>query len=975
MPGSPSPRKRSTLTGLAKLGFVNLAASSLALSQVPADVVPEFERAADPDQALHYLSLLEERDAPAVRGILEDRAAAGRLIRVLGASAGLGEFLRRRPAALALFRKPVAELPQPEAMNRRLQDSVKDREGEEAIVTLRVAYRELLTEIAIFDLELKDPLGGVDSLAAALADLAGAAIVAAIDLATSELTREGANPSSTSIAVIGMGKTGARELNYLSDVDVLYVASPVGEATVEESVRAATAIAKRLTRILHGPSPEPGLWELDANLRPEGKSGVLVRSLDSYLAYYERWAKGWEFQALLKARPIAGDLRLGAQFVDAVQPLVWSSASKENFVESVQKMRERVTAHIPEHDRDVQVKLGEGGLRDIEFTTQLLQLVHGQTDERVRQRSTLGALAALVEFGYIGRTEAERFGIDYRTLRLIEHRLQLRRLTRTHLMPRDEPSLRVLARATGLAPTADGLLDHWRGVKAEVHSLHERLFYRPLLSAVAALPEESFALSSDQAQARLGAIGFKDPAGALRHIAALTEGLSRRATIQRNLLPVILQWLSEGTDPDHGLLIFRRLSDALGESHWYLRMLRDSSGAAHRLMKVLSTSRFVGDLFERIPESIAWLEDDAELKPRSLDSLSSEAESIATRYSDDSDSAALAIRAIRRRETLRLAIGSILNLIGVEELGEALSDLNTAVLRAFLSLATTAEAPSGFEFAIIALGRFGGRELGFGSDADIIYVYRSADAGEGQKAAERIVSELNRLTEDFQLPFELDIDLRPEGKNGPVVRSLESYRAYYERWSLTWEAQALLRAKGTAGSEPLIRDFLALADEIRYPNSLSERDVREIRRIKARVEAERLPRGADPSRHLKLGRGSISDVEWLVQLIQLQRAATDEKLRTTSTLRALKVAADTGAVSRGDARILREAWLLASRCRSALYLWTAKTTDVLPRDRSQLEGVARLLGLPAGSANRLEDEYLRTTRRSRAVFERLFYET
>ncbi len=974
MPESPSPRKRSTLTGLAKLGFVNLAASSLALKQVPADVVPEFERAADPDQALHYLSLLEERDESAVRGILGDQAAAGRLIRVLGASAGLGEFLRRRPVALALFKKPVAKLPGLETMVGRLLDSVRDREGEDAIVALRIAYRELLTEIAVFDLELDDPLGGVDSVAAALADLAGAAIDAAIGLATSELAREGVSVDSTSLAVIGMGKTGARELNYLSDVDVLYVASPAGEATVEQAVKAATAIAKRLTRILHGPSPEPGLWELDANLRPEGKSGVLVRSLDSYLAYYERWARGWEFQALLKARPIAGDLKLGAQFTEAVEPLVWSSASGENFVESVQKMRERVTAHIPEHERDVQVKLGEGGLRDIEFTTQLLQLVHGQPDERVRQRSTLEALAALVEFGYIGRAEAERFGTDYRNLRLIEHRLQLRRLTRTHLMPRDEESLRVLARATGLAATADGLVEHWRGVKVEVHSLHERLFYRPLLSAVAALPEESFALSSDQAQARLGAIGFKDPAGALRHIAALTEGLSRRATIQRNLLPVILQWLSEGTDPDHGLLVFRRLSDALGESHWYLRMLRDSSGAARRLMQVLSTSRFVGDLFERIPESVVWLEDEAELQPRSLDSLMSEAESVVTRYLEDSDSAALAIRSIRRRETLRLAIGSILNLIGVEELGKALSNLNTAVLRAYLSLATAGNAPSDFEFAIIAMGRFGGQELGFGSDADILYVYRATDTETGQKAAERIVSELNRLSEDFQLPFDLDIGLRPEGKNGPVVRSLESYRAYYERWSLTWEAQALLRARGIAGSESLTRDFLALADEIRYPKTLSDKDVREIRRTKARVEAERLPKGADPSRHLKLGRGSISDVEWLIQLIQLRQAATDERFRTTSTLGALEVAAETGVIAGGDSRTLREAWLLASRSRSALYLWTAKTSDVLPRDRTQLEGVARLLGLPAGSASKLEDEYLRATRRSRAVFERLFYD-
>ncbi|MGY6496812.1 MAG: bifunctional [glutamine synthetase] adenylyltransferase/[glutamine synthetase]-adenylyl-L-tyrosine phosphorylase, partial [Microcella sp.] len=720
------------------------------------------------------------------------------------------------------------------------------------------------------------------------------------------------------------------------------------------------------------PGIEPPLWEVDANLRPEGKDGALVRSLDSHRAYYERWAKNWEFQALLKARPIAGDPEVGDGFLAITQQLVWESSQRDGFVEQVQSMRERVTAHVPADEVDVQVKLGPGGLRDIEFTVQLLQLVHGNHDDRVRNRDTLGALASLAECGYIGRAEAAEFSGDYRLLRVIEHRLQLDRLSRTHLMPREPERQRVIARATGLAATADELLTQWQRTKLAVRSLHEKLFYRPLLSAVAKLPDDQLALTSDQAEARLAAIGFVDPQRALQHIAALTGGVSRRAAIQRTLLPVILQWLADGADPDHGLLSFRRLSDALGETYWFLRMLRDSSGAAQRLSTVLAASHFVGGLFERIPEGAAWLEDDDELRPRPLAALLDEVRATVARHAGDDEAAAKALRVARRRETLRVALAAMVDVIDVQELGIALSDITTAYLTGALALAH--RYGDGVEFAIIAMGRYGGAELGFGSDADVVYVFRDAGAGDrAATVAQRIVTRLGQLTEDLRLPFELDAGLRPEGRNGPIVRSLDSYRAYYERWSLTWEAQALLRARLAAGDDALATDFMALADEVRYPAAFGAVEAREVRRIKARVESERLPQAADPARHLKLGRGSLSDVEWFVQLLQLQHAHDTPALRTTSTLGALSAAAEAELLSSTDAARLRAAWLIASRVRSAAMLWTGRTADVLPADRIQLDAIARLMAYPPGSAARLEEDYLRTTRLARQVFEKGFY--
>lgn len=539
-------------------------------------------------------------------------------------------------------------------------------------------------------------------------------------------------------------------------------------------------------------------------------------------------------------------------------------------------------------------------------------------------------------------------------------------------MPTDPDSLRVLARATGLAASAADLTEQWQRTKQAVRSLHERLFYRPLLSAVAALPEGGLSLSNEQAEARLAAIGFRDTRGALKHIAALTAGVSRRASIQRNLLPVMLQWFAEGADPDHGLLAFRRLSDDLGEAYWFLRMLRDSSGAAQRLTHVLSGSKFVADLFERIPEAAAWLENEDELRPRSLPLLLEESGAIIARHDGD-EAAAHALRAVRRREVLRTALGAILGVTTIEEIGFALTDITTAVLSGALSLAH--RFGDGIEFGIVAMGRYGGSELGFGSDTDVMYVYRAAGASDeqAQQRAETIVHALSRFTEDLRIPLDLDIGLRPEGKNGAIVRSLESYRAYYARWSLTWEAQALLRARPVVGDVSVLRDFTAIADELRYPEQISEQDVREVKRIKARVEAERLPQAADPSRHLKLGRGSLSDVEWFVQLLQLQHAARVEGLRTTSTLRALAAAEREELVTPSDATKLRDAWILASRVRSAMTLWTSKTSDVLPTDRQQLDGVARLLEYPPGSATQFEEDYLRITRLARQVFEKRFY--
>ena len=979
-----------SLAAIARAGFSELSQGRTSVELLARlakisdeDAAQWYSHAADPSRAAVEFERLRGAHPKPVAPFLADEDTFARLIRVLGGSRGLAEFVQRLPGALKAIAQPVERLLSQEEARTTLCSAVKAKDGVAALTgdegrdALRISYREQLLAVASFDFDAQNPIVIVDAVAAALADLAGAAIEASLCVARADLARD-FSPEDTALvdfAVIGMGKCGARELNYLSDVDVIFVGQSLDEEllSTERALTIATRMAQLTTRGIYEVSREPGLWEVDANLRPEGKDGALVRTLDSHLAYYDRWAKNWEFQALLKARPLAGSAALGEAYMAGVAPKVWSSAARPGFVDQVQRMRERVTHNIPAAEVDWQIKLGPGGLRDIEFTVQLLQLVHGQAEASVRLRGTIESLAELSQAGVVGRAEASSFSNDYRFLRVLEHRIQLRDLSRTHLMPQDADAQRALARASGFAPTDEALVERWNAVKRSVRQLHERLFYRPLLAAVASLPEEGFHLSTEQAQARLAAIGFKDAKGALAHIGALTSGVSRRAVIQKALLPVLLEWFASGADPDNGLLTFRRLSEALGESHWYLRMLRDSVAAAERLTQILSGSRFVTDLLERIPEAVAWLEDNDELVPRSLEALNAEANSLLSRH-DDSGSAVAAIRAMRRREVLRLAMAGIVHVGSMAELSQGLTDITTASLRAFLAVAERDEVAS-VEFAIIAMGRYGGAELGFGSDADVLFVYRAIDDNhEGaSKSAESISAKLIEYAADARLALELDLDLRPEGKNGPNVRSLDSYRAYYDRWALTWEAQALLRAAPVAGSTDLLADFMSLADTVRYQADMPETELREVRRIKARVESERLPQGADPSRHLKLGRGSLSDVEWTVQLLQLQFGADHPQLRTPATLAALDAAADLNLISREDVQRLSEAWTLTSRIRSAMTLWAQRSNDVLPTDIADLNGVARLLDYPRGGASQLEEDYLSTTRRARAVVERVFY--
>ncbi|MEO8519489.1 MAG: bifunctional [glutamine synthetase] adenylyltransferase/[glutamine synthetase]-adenylyl-L-tyrosine phosphorylase, partial [Dermatophilaceae bacterium] len=705
-----------------------------------------------------------------------------------------------------------------------------------------------------------------------------------------------------------------------------------------------------------------------------------------HLQYYERWAKTWEFQALLKARAVAGDKDLGREYLEAVGPLVWQAASRENFVEDVQAMRRRVEEHVPSAESARQLKLGRGGLRDVEFSVQLLQLVHGRTDVTLRSGTTLEALAALSKGGYVGREDAAVLDESYRLLRTLEHRIQLFRLRRTHLMPTADGDLRRLGRAVGhRRDPANDVVARWQEHAREVRRIHERLFYRPLLTAAARLSSTEAHLTPQAAQERLSALGFRDPAGAMRHLAALTGGLTRRAAIQRTLLPVMLGWFADEADPDAGLLAFRQISDSLGATPWYLRMLRDEGSTAERLAHVLARSRYAADLLIPAPQSVAILGAAGGLTPRSRRALLATMTSANVRK-DTPDDAMIGARVVRRQELFRIAVGDLTGSLGLAQVGLALTDLTAATLQSALDVATRAvESQLGHELAtrllIVGMGRLGGAEMGYGSDADVMFVHQpeeGVDETAAQKQATLVVQEVIRLLglagPDPQL--EIDAGLRPEGKAGPLVRSLAGYVAYYERWSLNWETQALLRAAPIAGDAELGAAFQELINPIRWPKGgVSDHAIREIRTLKARMESERLPRGADPKMHFKLGLGGLADVEWTAQLVQLRHGWEVEGLRTTGTLEALAAAGDAGLIPTADVEILTMAWTFTSSLRNAAMLWRGRPVDALPSDLQDADGIGRIVGREAGQGAALAEVYLRLARRARAVVVANFYES
>lgn len=880
-------------------------------------------------------TVVRRLDGELSQRLSRDRSLVRPFVAVAAASHSLSRLMETDPAALDVL-SALDDRPEVPSSGNAAAEPIGANSidtGDTAVEVeelVRWKRREYL-RIAARDLLGLDP---VETTTALLADMATDVLASAVRIV-----------SASDLAVIGMGKLGGSELNYASDIDVLFVGGEVRQA------RLVMEVARRCFRV-------------DANLRPEGRDGPLTRSLESYEAYWERWASPWEFQALIKARPVAGDTDLGERWAEASTEALWGRAFTRDDLRSLRDMKGRSEAEVERKGvADREVKRGPGGLRDIEFSVQLLQLVHGRVDEGLRSPNTLAALREMAVGGYVDAEDAVHLADSYRFLRRVEHALQLDEELQTHTLPTERGKRRRVARILGYRGTPeagpteafDGELLRQRNL---VRSIHERLYFRPLLDALAGAGR----LSPAAAEAALVTFGFTEPERVRQAARELTQGINRSSRMMQQLLPLLLDWLSGTPDPEGGLLGLRKLATGELRTRELASTFRESPEAARRLCLLLGTSALVGDVLVANPDLIGRLAEPGALRTLPRSDLVSSADR-ALGWRGETADRQQALRRWKRRHLLGVAARDIFGEADVDQVG---TDL-TGIAEACVHMALETAAPA-VPFAVVALGRFAGAELAYGSDLDLVFVH-GGDGATDQREAQRVAGELMRFlggSTPAQRIFAVDPDLRPEGRAGPLARSLDGYIAYLDRWALTWERQAMARARPVAGDRDPADGFMEVLDRVVWAAPFTAEDEREVRRMKARIERERLPVGDDPDFHLKLGRGSLSDVEWTVQLLQLRHG-----IQAPGTLDGLKALLAAGAVTEGQADVLSAAYRFCERTRNRWWLVGSgpASPDALPQagDGTRL---ARSLGTsPAG----LRDDYRRVTRRSRQVMEHLFY--
>jgi glutamate-ammonia-ligase adenylyltransferase len=890
---------------------------------------------ADPARAELGLSRLVETRPDALDRLRESAALARTVVTVMAASPFLTRTCVTDRLALDVLAHPDRPLAPLAPMSRW-----------KTLELLRIAAQDLSGEVSL------------EEVGQSLAEVADGVLMAAA-------TQTGVGED---IAVVAMGKLGARELNYGSDIDIMLVGA--GD-----------------------PHPMLGLarqtWRTDLDLRPEGRAGVLVRSLASYQAYWDRWAQTWEFQALLKARPAAGNPQLGSDFAQEAARRVWGRPLGADDLRSLRAMKARAEQTVARHGLSQrEIKLGRGGIRDIEFAVQLLQLVHGREDEGLRPPATLAALAALAAGGYVAHADAEGLGSAYRFLRAVEHRLQLFEDRQVHAVPASGPSRAHLARVLGyrdgrsasaLARFDADLARH----QTTARTIHERLFFRPLLEVFSAAgrkapgaPEAAAGLGPAAVSERLAAFGFSDATRTRDAVVELTQGFSRTSRLMHAMVPLLLDWLSEAPDPDLGLLGLRRLATGLHRRSQLSTLFRESPEAARQLSLLLGTSPLFAVGYERHPDQLALLGEGPDALPSRDDIQRMAVESTAWRPRAEWWRGLVSLV---RGELLQVQARDVLGRADVPETARSLTRLAEAMVEVALSAVaaspgTVDGATGGLPLAlppvqgmaVVAMGRFGGAELAYGSDLDVLLVFDDAKlaAEDAEPQAESFLKLISGET-PVQRLYDLDLSLRPEGRKGHLARSLKAFEGYYDRWAQVWERQALTRGRVIAGDPGVGARFAEIAHHFVWGKELSDDDAREIRRMKARIERERVPSGEDPQFHLKLGPGSLSDVEWTVQLLQLRTG-----VRAEGTLEALGSLTSAGALGTDDANVLAEAYRFCEAARNRLYLVRGRPGDSLPPPGHHLTAVARSLGM---TAPELRDQYRRLTRRARRVTERVFY--
>jgi [glutamine synthetase] adenylyltransferase / [glutamine synthetase]-adenylyl-L-tyrosine phosphorylase len=742
-----------------------------------------------------------------------------------------------------------------------------------------------------------------------LSQLADICLTTVYDHWNEELRQRSGSPASQ-FAIIGLGKLGGRELNHSSDVDLVFVYSEEGELSPRLSYHQwFTRLGNKITETFSASDPAGSLFRVDLRLRPEGRAGPLVRSLESMENYYAGFGEMWERLALVKARWICGDRELAYDFLRQLQPFVFPKSPTRDLLDEVAALKERIERDIVGfEERERNVKLGIGGIREIEFVVQALQLLHAARYPFLQEAGTLKAIRGLAELEFLPNDDAEKLESAYCFLRRVEHRLQIEAEQQTHTVPEGGEALEILAASLGFRSRTE-LLSSLRTQMQAVRAIFTRVVGET--GPAGDLLEGAF-------------VNFRDPIQAARMFGQLGQSATgfhvapRTRQIFRKLQPLLLDWLQRSPDPDSTLTQFVRFVEAYGFRSLLFELLAANPRLLELLIKAFNASEAAGGWLIRRPQ---WLEELT--RSGMLDRTFSLAQHRERLYSLGASAENIdRVRVYRQRELLRILLRDVLRLAPLPQLLAEQNDLAEACLTHVDQLLNPER-----RVTIIAMGKFGGREIGYGADLDILFVGQSHD----QKPAQNLIASFAQTSGEGRLGA-LDARLRPDGEKGPLVASLESFLSYYSARAQFWELQSLTRARSISG--PLGFEFLALAHDLWGKAGERSDLVRQIENMLVRIANER--GSGNDFFDFKTGIGGMIEAEFLIQALQMQHRVWEP-----NSLRAIEQLAGHGAIESGDAARLRKAYDFLRGCESTLRRIHFTSVSTLPTTHEEDDRFAR----------------------------------
>lgn len=971
----------------------------------------------DPDRALtSFTRWFEALNSPTLylQLLLFHEAALSIFCYITGSSQYFADVLVRQPECFEIIAHPGTRGGTKTAARfyRELSTLVDacHREELKRDVMRRWKAREML-RIGVRDLM---GLAELPAIIREFSNLADACTQKALDIAVRSLGFTVPLP----FAIIGMGKLGGQELNYSSDIDLVFVHGddlPAEMTNVQGRTLETGILMRRLSetviKLLAEETSQGHLFRVDMRLRPEGRFGPLTRSLSSCRAYYESWAESWEQQALIKARFIAGDWSLGRAFLEMVTPYVYRTPVSAVFVEELRANKRRIEQKCAlQGETMTNVKTGLGGIRDIEFTIQKLQLTHGGLLPRLRTQGTLIALNRLRQANLLSIQEAATCASDYAFLRHLEHRLQLLNNFQTQTLPSpDHHAERMsLARRMGFS-TREQFEEELLQRRERVHTFCQRLFYETsdamLIEKKRTADDELKSLldviETSEAQknlsVRLAAIGLRNPEKALQALLLPTRGNAfggmppDTPRLFAALAPQLLEEVGRSPDPDAALEGVERLALAVPNRAQLYAALNDSPVMLHRLVELSACSP---PLLTLLTQHLEWSERIlAEDRDESERNLEAELRS-RLRKAASVEAKLQAIARFQLRTLLEIGSQDVFDEATVPQVMQALSRLAEAILQNLLEMCReeivhNASDPSFASKALatvafIGLGKLGGEELGYASDWDMLITYR-AIAGDESSLREEQFALVNALASQvlarskslgtYGARLEIDLRLRPWGSKGALATSLQGFIRYYRKEAEVWERQAALKARFIAGNRTVGARMVHILQAASFGKRLTPEWNQAIRDMKARIEHERL-KPAQRESDLKLGYGGLSDIEWLAQRLQWLHAADHPALKQPGTLPVLEALAASRQLENAEAIALQEAYLLLTQVRNAIWLYTGKAQDVLPENASARRTIALRLGFVDDTVQsaevRLEHELQIRMQDVRRIFQRKF---